>query len=243
MATFKDISKLKRKSRALYRKQNITGMGVGFKHTGGQKTDKPSLVILVSRKQRESELSRRNRIPKRINGIETDVIQAGQVVAQSGRRTRLRPAEGGISIGHPNVAFGTLGAVVRDAATGERLILSCNHVLADHNNAEPGDLILQPGDADGGEPDEDTLAHLVRFVPLYFQTDAASTGSPSECKIARCMAAVLNAPAVLIGCQTRLKAVYNKPINFVDAAVARPLSEDMLKDEIRDMGAVRVRRN
>jgi hypothetical protein len=50
----------------------------------------------------------------------------------------------GISIGHFRVTAGTLGCLVQDR-DGNRFILSNNHVLADENKAEVGDVILQAG--------------------------------------------------------------------------------------------------
>jgi hypothetical protein len=63
-------------------------------------------------------------------------------------RTRLRPLVPGCSICHEADTAGTLGAVVeRD---GGRLLLSNSHVLARAGLARPGDVVLQPGPADGG---------------------------------------------------------------------------------------------
>ncbi len=45
-------------------------------------------------------------------------------------------------------------------------ILSNNHVLANENDASPGDAVLQPGPADGGRDPEDRVGALARFVPL-----------------------------------------------------------------------------
>lgn len=238
MQTFEEISDLKRKVKSLYRKQNIVGMGVGYKETSGQSTDQSSLMVLVSKKYPLDQLSRRDRVPININGIVTDVVAVGQVTAQNKRRIRVRPAVGGVSIGHPAVSFGTLGTVVRDAESNQQMILSCNHILANQNNAQLGDAILQPAEGDGGERENDTIGKLYRFIPLYYQTDAASMGSPSECGIARFLAALFNAPAILFGAKTRLKAVYNKPVNFVDAALARPERLNDLSHEIQGIGKV-----
>jgi hypothetical protein len=52
------------------------------------------------------------------------------------------------------------------------VILSNNHVLANSNDAAPGDPILQPGPADGGADPDDQIAELTRFVPIDFAEDA-----------------------------------------------------------------------
>lgn len=86
----------------------------------------------------------------------------------------------GISIGHPLVMAGTLGAFVWDKETGELFGLSCAHVIAPHGpmvapgspGAIVGDPIYQPGPFDirtklGREPtDNDIAGHLVRWEEI-----------------------------------------------------------------------------
>ena len=84
---------------------------------------------------------------------------------------RMRPAPGGISVGHVKVTAGTLGCLARgkQAPRNNRiLVLSNNHVLANSNNAVYGDSIIQPGRYDGGTHPADQIAILERFVPLKF---------------------------------------------------------------------------
>jgi hypothetical protein len=158
----------------------------------------------------------------------------GELWALQSRTDRWRPAPGGVSIGHYQVTAGTLGAAVRDRATGARLILSNNHVLANSNDAQLGDPILQPGAVDGGHEDSDMLAHLERFVPIEF------TVAPPSCGVAIGAAGLANAVAILLGSKHRLRAVQEDPqaVNRVDAAVARPISDADLTDEILDIGRI-----
>lgn len=86
---------------------------------------------------------------------------------------RKRPVTPGASIGHANTRGGTLGAVVRDRKSGEILMLSNNHVLANCSNgrdglAEVGDPVFQPSLTDGGRY-TDIVGRLYRFVPLYLE--------------------------------------------------------------------------
>lgn len=102
------------------------------------------------------------------HGASTSVFDPYATVA---RNTRIRPAPGGVSIGHPDITAGTLGSVVWSIETGEPLILSNNHVLAASSTLETGMPlnevpILQPGTFDGGTVEEDTIGTLFRFVPL-----------------------------------------------------------------------------
>ncbi|BAZ51221.1 hypothetical protein NIES4103_38700 [Nostoc sp. NIES-4103] len=79
-----------------------------------------------------------------------------------------RPLCIGISISHsdPLAGTGTLGCFVRKRGESELLILSNNHVLANTNNAQIGDAIIQPAREDYGKEDTDQIASLKEFVPL-----------------------------------------------------------------------------
>lgn len=86
---------------------------------------------------------------------------------------RVRPAYGGVSVGHYKITAGTLGTCCYDAAPFPSIpqryyILSNNHVLANANAANIGDPILQPGAFDGGTYPADVIARLSRFVPIRF---------------------------------------------------------------------------
>ena len=147
-----------------------------------------------------------------VEGIPTDVIEVGVLRALQAPTDRWRPAPGGVSIGHYRITAGTLGVVVRERTTGDRLILSNNHVLANSNDALPGDAILQPGPADGGQLDTDLIARLERFVPIQFNS------SPGSCSVAKSVARAANALAELIGSQHRLTTFQQDPgaANLVD---------------------------
>lgn len=82
-----------------------------------------------------------------------------------GETGRVRPLRPGVSIGHVEVTAGTLGAFALGPG-GERYALSNFHVLAGSPSATPGDVVLQPGPADGGEGPEDRVGTLARVAPL-----------------------------------------------------------------------------
>jgi hypothetical protein len=97
-------------------------------------------------------------------------VPVGVVDAQS-HRMRLRPAPGGISVGHVSITAGTLGCLCvgnRAPRSSRLMILSNNHVLANSNAARIGDCIVQPGPADGGRCPADQIAILERFVRINF---------------------------------------------------------------------------
>ena len=229
-------------SNALFKYPNVVGYGTG------ERDGKRVVAVLVSRKLPLAALSGDEIIPTYVFTdptsddwtISTDVLEVGFIQAPRplglaiNRKGKHRPAPGGVSIGHYKISAGTLGSRVIDVETGDRLILSNNHVLANSNNAEPGDLILQPGTADGGRPGtDDEFAKLLRFQPILFGTQAPT------CPIATTAARVLNAAARGTGRTHRLEAVKVNPqaVNVIDAAVALP-NTAQLYDRIEDLGIV-----
>lgn len=157
----------------LLAKANVVGVGIGYKVDNGVQTDQLAIVALVDQKKPEAALHESDRIPPEIQGVKTDVVEVGTVRAQGlGPRDRWRPViPPGVSMGHYRVSAGTFGAVVRDRLTGEYLLLSNNHVLANSNDAQAGDAILQPGATDRGVNPSDVVARLERFAPLRFIGD------------------------------------------------------------------------
>ena len=219
---------------ALLAKPNVVGVGVGFKESGGEMTDQYAVKVLVTQKLPRAGLSAAAVVPQVIDGVRTDVMQVGVIRALQARTGRWRPAPGGVSIGHYQITAGTLGAVVRDRSSGERLILSNNHVLANSNDANIGDPILQPGPYDGGRVNNDIIANLTRFCPIQFEVQ------PGTCSLANLYASLGNLIASLSGSAHRVQVFQANPqaTNQVDAAVAKPVSDDMVSDEILEIGTV-----
>ncbi len=214
--------------------QNVVGVGIGYQIKGGEQTGNYAIVVMVSRKLPLPALAPNTILPKNVDGVTIDVIEVGELRALQARTDRWRPAPGGISIGHYKITAGTFGAIVRDRNSGERLILSNNHVIANSNDADPGDQILQPGPIDGGSPDVDTIAHLDRFCPIEFATE------PGICDIADTYASLGNAIAGLLGSKHRVNTQQSDPqaVNLVDAAVAKPVNDSDVLDEILEIGTI-----
>lgn len=155
---------------------NVVGVGVGHKVTKGEETDEICLVAYVEKRVEESELKKKDVVPKTVRSpgaparerVKTDVVEVGKIEAQPFTQ-RIRPAKPGYSIGHPLVTAGTFGCLVRERCGRCRvLILSNNHVLANSNASSIGDPIYQPGRADGGLPAANRIGRLARFVPIRF---------------------------------------------------------------------------
>ncbi len=200
---------------SLLAKPNVVGVAVGLKNSVGE----PSVVVLVQRKVPTAALTAAESVPKEVNGIKTDVVEIGYVRAYDSPRDRYRPEiPSGVSIGHYKITAGTLGTVVTDRTTGEKLILSNNHVLANSNDSLVGDAILQPGTADGGQNPADVVARLERFVTIRYVDDPdvpVPTPSPSptptptpggtgSCDIVSGVVSVVNAAAALVGSHQRV---------------------------------------
>ena len=229
-------------SNELFKYPNVVGFG------RGTRGDKEVVTVLVSRKLPLAALASAETIPSLIYkdthkdasykdargaAIFTNVLEVGYIRALGiNRKARHRPAPGGVSIGHYKITAGTLGSVVKDAETGQRLILSNNHVLANSNDAQIGDPILQSGPADGGKSPDDLIASLLRFQPIDFGQQ-----SPT-CQIAGSVARVLNVGARSIGSAHRLEAIKVNPqaANLIDAAVALPNEDGDVLDRIEDIG-------
>lgn len=232
---FEAVAKAKALNEAfLFSRPNVVGVGSGYRTVNARRTEEPCVVAMVERKVPRTALAPESMIPAELNGVPTDVVQVGRLSAFTARLDRVRPAPGGVSLGHYNVTAGTLGCVVRDRMTNQRFILSNNHVLANCNAAAAGDPILQPGAVDGGTVPDDVLARLERWIPLQF------TSGPATCGLARTYASIGNTIAHLLGSQHVLEVGWEDADarNEVDAALAAPLSDDMVSDEILDIGVV-----
>jgi hypothetical protein len=215
----------------LLNKRNVVGVGLGYKISQGVDTGELGLVVSVMRKEAVAVLSAKDLIPPALEGVKTDVVETGVLRAfQLGPLDRWRPVvPPGVSLGHYQITAGTFGCLVQ--RDGERFILSNNHVLADSNKGGAGESILQPGPADGGVS-TDRIATLAGYVELDFGA------APSECSVADWSAKLLNYVAGAFGSSHQLQPVKQTAgVNRVDAALARPLSLDIVSNEILYIGA------
>lgn len=228
---------------ALYRElaqvDNVVGIGRGHKWVRGENTGKPATIVLVRKKYPKGDLRRAAVLPRKVGGAVTDIIEVGDIQLQSAERTDgSRPARPGVSIGHYQVSAGTFGAVVTDRDSGQKLILSNNHVLANLTNgnderAKLGDPILQPGVYDGGDSKASVIGHLERFIPLYRDTVVP------QCRIANLFAAIINKAIKMLQPHYRIEVMRDsEKVNMVDCAVAIPVSSEAITGEIMEIGAL-----
>lgn len=228
MKDFEEIRSTKREhSFSLLCKRGVLGVGIGKKEVRGQATEAMSIKILVEEKIRESLLPTSEMLPKEIDGVPTDVISISSddpllsvrlrqsPMPENERTKRWRPAPGGVSVGHYLLdGAGTLGCWVSDSRSGEPLLLSCWHVIANSGNCKKGDPVLQPAVLDGGKLPDDIIAYLERWIDVQM---IVSTHDPDDAR-------------------QRLKDLLERklevPTNEVDAAVARPVSDSVVSTEI-----------
>jgi len=215
----------------LLARANVVATGIGYKITKKQKTSTLCIVCSVTKKLSASDLSKRDVLPPDINGIPIDVVETGLIRALVDRTKRIRPAPGGVSIGHRDITAGTLGCLVKK--NGQTFILSNNHVLANSNEGVAGEYILQPGPYDGGNFPLDGIAKLHEFVPIVFSE------VPGECGVARGVASLLSGAAKSVRSKSRFQAIsILAEENLVDAAIALPFDEKDVSPEILEIGTI-----
>jgi len=189
---------------------NVVGLAEGIKWKNGKPTGEPALIVLVTHKLEKGQVDPKDLVPSKLSDMQTDVLAVGFLFAGgdaessgAGIQTlakRVRPAQGGYSVGHKNITAGTIATCVYDILPGGSVsppvhgvgipakyyILSNNHVLANSNDASLGDDVLQPGPYDGGTDPADLIANLTRFIPITFNppTPLASQNNLVDCAIA-----------------------------------------------------------
>jgi len=215
----------------IFKKENVVGVGKGYKFREKEKTDEMSIVCLVEKKVDKEKLKKRDLIPKKIKEFKTDVMQVGKLRAlQIDKTARHRPCPMGTSGGHYLITAGTNGELLKDKREGKICIGTNNHVGANSNDALIGDPYLQPGPIDGGINPNDIIGRLLRFIPIKFGFDL------STCSVARFWSGIYNVFARLFSRRTRLRPIVAYPeYNLVDAALIEVTEEDV-SAEIVDIG-------
>lgn len=161
----------------LIARPGVVAVDIAEKETDGRKTGELSIVVFVEEKKPKGKLGKGALIPAEIDGVKTDVQELEielQPAFKQVDETELLvdPANyptlaGGISIGPRRSVFlsppdvpapgnyvfvGTLGAMVRDRATGATMALTNFHVACVNNTWSVGDRMVQPSLVDGGAP-------------------------------------------------------------------------------------------
>lgn len=217
----------------LFSLSNVVSVGIGKKRSEGQELDDLSLVVGVKKKLPLIQLKKEDIVPKTLSSIKTDVIEVGEVkpLYNCNRTSRIRPAKGGHSIGNVDITAGTLGCLVYRGK--EAFILSNAHVLvADPSVSGSTPIeIIQPGDYDNGQFPSDHIANLTHYEQIccFFNI--------SICPVSNGITSLLNGIAKVFGRQSRFHAFAQTDcVNFVDAAIAKPLQRNLVDNEVEDIG-------
>jgi hypothetical protein len=212
----------------LLKNPDVTSVGKGYKYVNGKKTKKVCVVVGVKKKKPKSAIRPNRVIPPKIKGVVTDVqerdikalsiplpsMTAMPTLKPRGLVQRMRPCPPGFSIGHVKITAGTLGAYVKRGQSDDYVILSNNHVLANSNDAQPNDVIIQPGQADGGFSGTDQFAWLEEFAVIRWDGDDGG-----GCNLAKRFAAWRH----------RAQRVEQPYPNLIDAAIARPVNQGYVR--------------
>lgn len=148
---------------------NIVGVGISKKVTEGKELDALCVCFYVVKKRPPSRIPPRYLVPPVLSANDgkaafTDVKVVGQLVPQADPLAKQKPIESAFSVGHVQITAGSLGAIVKKGA--KRYLLSNSHVLANSGKGKPGDKVLYPGPADGGEDPANWIATLSEAVPF-----------------------------------------------------------------------------
>ncbi len=194
LAIYKNVKAVKKKhEKAILRLSNVVGVGIGSKIVDYKATGEFCIRVYVKKKLPKSKLNKKDIIPKILEGVETDVLEVGEVQLYP-YKVKHRPAHGGDSVGHKSVSAGTIGYILRDKTDGKKVILSNNHILANSDTdktkrAYVGDIVTQPGPIDGGSVSRDCIATLKRWVEFvetgYTKVDAAIAELTNPCDASR----------------------------------------------------------
>lgn len=178
----------------------VTGVDVGYKEVGGERTGQIAIRVHVAAKT--DAVPDDQRVPGEIDGVPTDVLErryelqvlTQQVVdvAPQVDTTHYATLQGGISMGPSRVVngsifAGTLGAIVIDHATNQHAALTNFHVACVDSTFSIGDRMVQPSRIDTGVVPTDEFGSLVRET-LSANVDGAvisiDPGRSSQCQIA-----------------------------------------------------------
>jgi hypothetical protein len=63
----------------LMSKEGVVGCSIGYKVVRGERTRELSIVCLVKEKKPEESLSKKDLVPREIEGVPVDVVEVGEI--------------------------------------------------------------------------------------------------------------------------------------------------------------------
>jgi hypothetical protein len=80
MVTMEELRRVKKRHESqLMERSGVVGCAIGYKHVRGTKTDELCVVCYVVEKKPEGKVGKQDIIPKKIEGIPTDVVESGEI--------------------------------------------------------------------------------------------------------------------------------------------------------------------
>lgn len=68
---------------------NVVGVGIGYKAVAGRTSNRPAIVVLVSKKVDAQALAPGAAVPPEVDGVPTDVVEIGEPKAMLANGTHL----------------------------------------------------------------------------------------------------------------------------------------------------------
>jgi len=133
MIDFDRIRAVKKNAQARLRSiPGVHAVGVGAKVVGGERTTEPAIIVFVVQKRSRSEIPPEEVVPAEIDGVKTDVIEAGipQLNMALPDRSSYRGSGlvGGIQIQVGLTIFGgTLGCIGATDEPDSKIVAITNH--------------------------------------------------------------------------------------------------------------------
>lgn len=160
--------------RMVRRHPGVIGVDYGYVYKDGVRTGEIGIRYHVPSKRPLRAIPSEHRLPKKIEGIQTDVIEGGFKPHRADPFAPAATLQPGLSVGNvPRRSDGTLGLFVRDRKDGMPCLLSNWHVLCGGLEARPDDEISQPGPMFLGPNPAREVARLRRWISPERQFDAA----------------------------------------------------------------------
>jgi len=157
------IEKVKAKcEKELLIKEDCLAVGIGNKIKNGVDTGKLAICIFVKKKKPDYLLSPAARIPKRIDGWQTDVIETDEFLPMNNRQ-RIRPVQGSIIAKVEGGTSCTAGLVCWK--NGVQGVLTNEHCLHTKGQNNTGKRYLQPSPIDLGSPERDMIG-IINSSPI-----------------------------------------------------------------------------
>ena len=165
----------KKNRESILKKNNVWAVGEGYKKSRNPLKQLKNIIkkargekavrVYVTKKKKLSELSKKDLIPKQIEGKETDVVEATPIEHLSEYRAKHRPVKTGVSMCN---AYGTActsgGPVYKD---GKTFALVNNHCQDRFGISSlityKGDPIIQPSLFDGGSLEENQVGEVYEW--------------------------------------------------------------------------------